>query len=136
MNPYVRNIFAVFSGVIIGILVNGGIIELSTKLGTLAEGIDPMNVENIRENINLLNPLDYIFPFVIAHALGTLAGAYTVARITSGNKMRYAVCMGAFFLLGGIANVMMMGGPIWFNVMDLSLAYLPMGWLGGRMVKR
>ncbi len=134
MNPYVQNIFAVFSGVFIGILVNAGILTLSTQLGSLAEGIDPMDVENIRENIELLGPIDFIFPFFTAHAFGALAGAYTVARITAGHKMRYAVSMGAFFLLGGIANVMMMGGPLWYNVLDLLVAYIPMGWLGGRMV--
>jgi len=39
------------------------------------------------------------------------------------------------FLLGGIMMVVSVGGPIWFIMMDLTLAYLPMAWLGYRIGK-
>ena len=33
----------------------------------------------------------------------------------------------------GIVMVSMFGGPIWFTVLDLLGAYLPMGYLGGML---
>jgi len=44
--------------------------------------------------------------------------------------------IGAFFLVGGIAAVSMLGGPLWFNVTDLLLEYIPMGLLGAALAGR
>ena len=46
---------------------------------------------------------------------------------------RFILTSFAFFLLGGITMVAMFGGPIWFTVLDLLGAYLPMGYLGGML---
>jgi hypothetical protein len=44
--------------------------------------------------------------------------------------------IGAFFLAGGIGAAVMLGGPLWFIVTDLVLAYLPMGFLGAKLAGR
>ena len=44
--------------------------------------------------------------------------------------------IGGFFLLGGIAAVRMFGGPLWFQLGDLLLAYLPMAYLGAVLAER
>ena len=31
--------------------------------------------------------------------------------------------------------VSMLGGPMWFNITDLLLAYIPMGYLGGILAR-
>lgn len=67
----------------------------------------------------------------MAHALGTLAGAFLAAMIAATRRMKFAVGVGAFFLLGGVTMVVMYGGPVWFIAADLIAAYLPMGYLGG-----
>ena len=41
-----------------------------------------------------------------------------------------------FFLLGGVAAVSMLGGPLWFNIADLLLAYIPMSFLGATLARR
>jgi hypothetical protein len=41
--------------------------------------------------------------------------------------------VGVFFLAGGISAVIMLGGPLWFKVADLLLAYIPMGFLGATL---
>jgi hypothetical protein len=43
--------------------------------------------------------------------------------------------IGLFFLAGGIAAVAYLGGPLWFIVADLGLAYLPMAYLGFGLAK-
>jgi hypothetical protein len=44
--------------------------------------------------------------------------------------------VGSLFLLGGIANVVMLPGPVWFSAVDLLLAYLPAAWLGNAVAMR
>jgi len=39
-------------------------------------------------------------------------------------------------LIGGIINTFMIPAPIWFNVLDLFMAYIPMAWFGGKLAMR
>ena len=41
-----------------------------------------------------------------------------------------------FFLLSGVAAVSMLKGPLWFNVADLLLAYVPMSLFGAPLAGR
>jgi hypothetical protein len=68
----------------------------------------------------------------LAHALGTLVGAYIAALIAANNKLKFALGIGVFFLLGGITSVIMLPSPTWFSVLDLVVAYIPTAWLGGK----
>jgi hypothetical protein len=135
MNPILRNILAVFAGIAIGSVVNMGIIMISGSIIPPPEGVDVANTESLKAGMHLFEPKHFLFPF-LAHALGTLIGAFAAARIAATNKMKFALAIGAFFLLGGIWAVKMLSSPIWFAVVDLVAAYIPMGWLGGRLAAR
>ena len=132
MNPILKNILAVIAGVVIGSVVNMGIITLSPSIIPPPEGVNVTDMESLKASMHLFEPKHFIFPF-LAHALGTLAGAFVAALIAATNKMRFALGVGIFFLIGGIANVFMLPSPAWFTVLDLAGAYLPMGWLGGKL---
>ncbi len=134
MNPIVRNVLAVLAGILVGIIVNGSLVALSTTIIPLPEGVvlDPMDPESLKAAISKFEPQNFIMPF-LAHALGTLAGAFVAAKIASTHKMKFALGIGAFFLIGGIMNIIDLGGPLWFKILDLVVAYFPMAWLGGRM---
>lgn len=41
--------------------------------------------------------------------------------------------VGVFFLLMGIFMVLSVGGPLWFIILDLVGAYIPMAWLGYKL---
>ena len=77
-------------------------------------------------------------PFV-AHALGTLVGAWVaalVARRVETVKVAASV-IALLFLAGGVGAMMMIpAAPLWFDVLDLGFAYLPMAWLGVRLASR
>lgn len=47
--------------------------------------------------------------------------------------MTFAMVIGAWFLIGGIVMIANVGGPLWYSAIDLVLAYLPMGFLGGML---
>ena len=132
MNKIARNVLAVITGIVLGSVVNMGIINLQYSFIALPEGVDVTNTESLQSSMHLFGPKHFIFPF-LAHAIGTLVGAYLSARIAASHKMKFALGIGIFFLIGGISMVFMMPAPIWFIVVDLSLAYIPMGWLGWRL---
>ncbi len=132
MNPIVRNILAVVAGIVVGSIVNMGIIQLGPSLIPNPEGLDNSTMETLAATMHLFEAKHFIVPF-LAHALGTMAGAFVVAKIALNHKMKFALGLGVFFLLGGIAAVFMLPAPMWYNVTDLVLAYIPMAYLGGKM---
>ena len=135
MNKIVRNVLAVITGIILGSAVNMGIIMLQGYFIALPEGVDVTNTESLQSSMHLFGPKHFIFPF-LAHAIGTLVGAYLSARIAASHKIKFALGIGIFFLIGGISMVFMMPAPVWFVLFDLSVAYIPMGFLSGRLATR
>ncbi|HEU4799843.1 MAG TPA: hypothetical protein VFS94_04370 [Gemmatimonadales bacterium] len=131
MNPVLRNILAVIAGVVIGSIVNMGLITISGKVIPPPAGVDVTNMEALKAGMHLFQPRHFIFPF-LAHALGTLVGAFLAARLAASRKMVMALIVGVCFLAAGISAVMMLPAPMWFNVLDLVVAYIPMAWIGGK----
>jgi hypothetical protein len=132
MHPILRNILAVIAGIFIGSFVNMGIIMISGSIIPPPNGADVTTMEGLKATMHLFEPKHFIFPF-LAHALGTLVGAFLAARFAANNNSRFAWAIGAFFLIGGITSVYMLPSPLWYTVVDLVGAYLPMGYLGGKL---
>lgn len=133
MNPIVRNALAVIVGIVLGSAVNMGIIMVSGSIIPPPEGADVTTTEGLKASMHLFQPKHFVMPF-LAHALGTFAGALLAALIAATHKMKFALSIGFFFLLGGIASVFMLPSPAWFTILDLVAAYIPMGYLGGKLV--
>ncbi len=133
MNPILRNILAVLAGLIVGSIVNMSIIMISASIIPPPEGADVTTMEGLLEAMPRMEARHFLMPF-LAHALGTLVGALICAKIATSRKMTLAMVIGAFFLIGGVINVLMLPAtPLWFAVVDIALAYLPMAWLGAKM---
>ncbi|MGC6465502.1 MAG: hypothetical protein ACON5N_07950 [Akkermansiaceae bacterium] len=130
MKTILRYVAALVVGVAIGMLVNISLVNLGPRIIPLPEGADVSTMEGLKESIKLYQPAHFLFPF-LGHAVGTLVGAFLVALLAGSHAMRFALAVGCFFLFGGISMVVMVGGPLWFILADLILAYLPMGYLGG-----
>lgn len=96
------------------------------------EGVDVTTAEGLEAGMHLMEAKHFIMPF-LAHALGVLVGSVLAAMIAATHKMKFALGIGAFFLLGGIAAANMIPSPTWFIAVDLIFAYLPMGWIGGKI---
>jgi len=135
MNSIVKNILAVVAGVIVGSIVNMGLINISGSIIPPPPGVDVSDMESLKASMHLFEPKNFIFPF-LAHALGTLAGAYVCALIAAGNKMRFAIAIGIFFLLGGVTNAYLLPAPLWFIILDITMAYFPMAMLGGYLASK
>jgi len=129
-----KNILAVCVGWIGGSILNMGLVQL----GHVAFPIEDIDINDMQALAQALPNLEYhyfIFPF-LAHALGTFLGAFLAAKISSSHHMRFAMSIGIIFLIGGVVVNIMLPGALWFTILDLMLAYLPMAWLGGQLSKK
>ncbi|MET7030627.1 hypothetical protein [Sediminicola luteus] len=132
MKKAIRNVLAVLLGLVIGSVVNMGLIMSGGDVIPPPEGADVSTMEGLKASMHLFEAKNFIFPF-LAHALGTFAGALLAALIAASYKMRYAFGIGAAFMLGGIINSFLLPAPSWFIVTDLVGAYIPMAWFGGKL---
>ncbi|MBK9282792.1 MAG: hypothetical protein IPM51_00565 [Sphingobacteriaceae bacterium] len=132
MNPIVRNIIAVIIGVLAGGSLNMGIIMISGKIIPPPHGADVTTMEGLVASMHLFEPKHFLMPF-LAHALGSFAGAAIAALIAATHKMKFAISIGCWYLLGGTINVFMLPSPTWFNITDLALAYIPMAFIAGKL---
>lgn len=130
MNPIAKNALAVIIGFVVGSGLNLGLVNIGPSIIPLPEGADVSTMEGLRESMHLFTPVNFVFPF-LAHALGTLAGAFVAAKVAVSHQMKIALSIGVLFLIGGVTAAFMLGGPVWFILSDLVLAYIPMGILGG-----
>lgn len=132
MAPFLRNLLAVLTGLLLGSLVNMGVIMLSGRVIPPPAGADVSTMEGLKASLHLFEPKHFLFPF-LAHALGTLVGAFLAARLAGSQRRLLGFVVGCFFLVGGMMNAFILPAPAWFIATDLLGAYLPMAWLGGRL---
>lgn len=125
-----RNILATVAGFIIGSLVNMILVAESGKIIPLPAGLNNKTAEGLAAGMHLMEPKHFVFPF-LAHALGTLIGAFIATKLSNPKSIVEPMVIGVLFLAGGISMVFMVAeAPIWFNSIDLILAYIPMAYLG------
>ena len=132
MVKLLRNIFAVLAGVLLGSVVNMAIVTFGPSLIPPPAGVDLSTPEGLAAGIALFEPRHFVTLF-LAHALGTLVGAFVAYLVAASHKARFAYAIGVLFLIGGIAACFMIPAPVWFMALDLLLAYLPMAWLAIRI---
>ena len=131
MPSILRNILGVLIGAAACIFLNGLLLGFMMKLVGTPEGFNP----NDLSTYHLLQAKHYLSPFV-AHSVPSLVGAAIAAVIAATRKMTMALIVGGLHLLGGIAAVFLIDAPLWFDALDLTVAYLPMAWIGGKLVTR
>jgi hypothetical protein len=122
------NSLALIIGVIIGMFINMLIIEYGVILIPNPIGYDNTSMEAMKSTIHLLEPKHYIIPW-LAHAMGTLVGALITFNLAKSNNFVLALVVCIVFLIGGSMMVLSLPSPIWFTILDLGLAYLPMAWI-------
>ncbi|PIF30602.1 hypothetical protein CLU81_1040 [Flavobacterium sp. 9] len=135
MNPIFKSVLAVIIGLFVGSVVNMFILLLSNSIIPAPNGADVTTVAGLKATIHLFEPKHFIFPF-LAHALGTFAGAIATVLIASTHKAKLALIIGCFFLLGGIVNTFTLPSPLWFTIVDLVFAYLPMAYLAIKLFSK
>lgn len=132
MHPFLKNFLAIIAGLLIGGTVNSLLVMNSAVLIPPPEGFDLNTQEGLQTAIAVMEPKHFLIPF-LAHALGTLVGAFVTAKIAASYRFVLAMAIGLSFFVGGTYMVSILSAPMWFNVTDLLLAYFPMAWLGAKL---
>lgn len=128
MNKFVRNALAVLVGLVGGSIINMLIVNYGGVIIPTPEGFDFSTMEGLKEGMQQMQPKHFLMPF-LAHALGTFVGASICVTIAKSSRRNLAMLIALGFFTGGFINVMMLPSPLWFSVVDLSLAYFPMAFL-------
>ncbi|MDA9773634.1 hypothetical protein N9B82_01640 [Saprospiraceae bacterium] len=128
MNPIVRNVIVVILGLIIGMTFNMGGIMGGMALFPGPEGMT-MDPDSMAKYMPQFSTINLIVP-IVAHAIGTLAAAIFIGRMAANNEKALCLIPGVVFLLGGISMAMQLPAPMWMEVTDLIVAYIPMSILG------
>lgn len=131
MHPVLRNFLALLAAIPTGMVVNGSLIALGPHIIALPEGVQNDTMENLAAAMAHFEARHFLMPF-LAHALGTFSGAWVGASLGAGRRWWPALITGLAFLASGVMMVVALRAPLWFNALDLLVAYLPMAYLGWR----
>lgn len=112
-----------------GLIMVGGIVVPPPA------GVEVSDMESLKSGMHLFEPQHFVFPF-LAHALGTLVGALITSITGVTHQLKLALLIGVVFLSGGVSNAYMLPSPVWFSALDLTLAYIPMAYLGFAIATR
>ena len=132
MSNTTKNVVAVIVGLIIGGVVNMGIINLGSSIISPPPGVDPSDIESIKAHTSAYSAIHFVIPF-LAHALGTLVGAFLAVKLSASKKQMLAWIVAAFFALGGSMMAFMLPEFLKYSIFDLIFAYFPMAWIGGKL---
>ena len=135
MHPIFRNIAAFLIGLVVGGILNGLSINYLGSIFGVPDGVDPNDLESIKTNMHLYEVKHFMTPF-IAHCIGSLSGAFVCSMIAAKYHLGLSLGIALIFLFGGITMVMLLPAPIWFDALDLSVAYFPMAYLGWMLAGR
>ncbi|MEN9743257.1 MAG: hypothetical protein RLZZ65_1062 [Bacteroidota bacterium] len=131
-----KSILLSILGLFIGAITNGLIVQLGTKLIAGPAGQDLNTEAGLKAAMPFMEPKHFLFPF-LAHALGTFVGAFFVSKMKVERAMIHSMAIGFAFLAGGVMMVVMLpNSPLWFIVLDLVVAYLPVAYLGYKLGNR
>jgi hypothetical protein len=131
-----KSILLSVAGLLIGVITNGVIVQIGSQIVKAPKGLDLSTEQGLAKAMPLMGAEHFVFPF-LAHAIGTLVGAYFVSRMKVNRALLNAMAIGFAFLAGGVMMVLTLPGtPWWFVATDLVLAYLPMAYLGYKLGQR
>ena len=132
MKNFLLRLGAIALALFLGGSLNMFIVGISGSVIPPPPGADFTTAEGLQQSAHLMEPRHFIMPF-LAHALGTLLAGFVAAALTRERRLSAAIITGLVFLTGGIMAVQMIPAPMWFNVLDLVVAYVPMAWAGYRV---
>jgi hypothetical protein len=120
-----KGLLVLLVALFIGGEVNMFIVENGHKLISNPPGTDFTTAEGLKKSMHLMLPKHFVMPF-LAHALGTLVAAIIVVKLMPAQSKYLAYLVGLIFFVGGVMMISMVPSPLWFTIVDLVFAYIPM----------
>lgn len=125
-----RNVIGFIVGYLVGSVINFGLIM--ANMAMMPSGTDFSTPDGVNASMANLGPINFALVF-LAHALGTLVGAWVATLIAVSHRLKIALFIGVLFLLGGIYAAVAINAPLWFEALDIVLAYIPFALLGAKL---
>ena len=122
MKIFFRVLLYLIVGIVVGSAVNMALIIAGSYLIKVPETFNPANAQDWTVTL-------FIFPF-LAHSLGTLSGSFATARVSKNYHISISLMVGVWFLAGGIYMATIIPAPAWFEILDITICYIPMAWGG------
>ena len=134
-----KHVIIWFASILVGAISNSFLLQLGLTLIPPPIGANFNTPEGLAASMPLLDPEHFIAPFA-AHALGTLVSAILLTWLLKSTSKNPALIAGLIFFAGGLYMILILPAPLWFNLLDLTLAYFPMGllgyWIGRKIVEK
>lgn len=113
----------------LGGISNSLILQLGLIFIPPPAGSDFSTAEGLAKSMATLNPEHFVVPF-LAHAGGTFISALLLTWLLRSVNAKPALLAGCVFLAAGTYMVLVLPAPLWFEILDLSLAYIPAAYIG------
>jgi hypothetical protein len=92
---------------------------------------DPKTISNMMTSM----PVAAFIWILLGYAFSSFVGGLIATVISGRQKMNAALIVGAFLMVGGIMNLIMIPfHPMWFMIADVCI-YIPCSWLGYMVVR-
>lgn len=128
-----KQALAVIVGVIVGFISIMLLELLGHALFPIPEGIDPMDMESLKANMDKI-PAASLVAVAVAHFVGLIAAVFAAKKVLpSSNTPAYIVI--GLFALATIANLVMIPHPMWFALLDV-VAIAAGAYLGLMLAKK
>jgi len=131
-----KRTLVIFISLFAGAMLNGALINVSNQIIPPPVGFDLTTAEGLQAAMPHMGPEHFLFPF-LAHALGTLLSAILITRFLKSQQLVFSMFSGIIFLIAGVSMVLMLPEtPIYFVLVDLIGAYIPMAYLGYKLANK
>lgn len=132
-----RKVLAVIVGVLAGGTFNMILVTISQAMYPYPEGIDPNDMDAVREHIEANGmPFGALVIVLMAHAGGSLVSGLVCGLIAKKQWIAAAIGLGLWWTLGGVTMLFLLPAPLWFAIVDIAL-YVPAAiagvFVGGRL---
>ena len=111
-----RRILAAIAGIIAAMITISIIEQLGHTLFPYPDGAKPMDMEWIKNNIDLI-PRGSMIAVIIAHGVGIAVGMF-VAGLISKTSIIPAYVVSGLMIIATVGNWILIPSPIWFNIAD------------------
>jgi hypothetical protein len=130
-----KSVFLFIVSFVLGAAFNSLILTLGMEIIPPPSGYDMNNAEDLAKAMSVMETKHYLFPF-LSHSLGTLIGVVFYTYFSKAQKLFFPLLMAGFYFAGGLYMVLILPSPLWFDFIDLILAYFPMAILGFKLSRR
>jgi hypothetical protein len=129
----IRNLLAVLSGIVLGILAIGIFESIGHTLFTVPQDIVQTTENQDTEALfALISPQMLLF-VMLAYILGSIVGGFITSLISK--RTMPSIITGGAIMLGGMINLFMIPHPMWFILVSFVI-YIPFALIGGLLAMK